>query len=297
MAYDPATVLPPVYLDWLRDLAREARFGAGDRRGSLNLIDDRARDRCRAAVRSGFSADLGRPLVPGTSNRGDGREAFRLELFYTDGPIGMGSDHLELDCHGLVNTHLDGLNHIALDQTFYGGHAVDDREASSIADLAAGGIVTRGVHVDIPAVRGTPWVQADQPVTGDDIERALGRAGVTFEPGDALLLDMGRDRFEAAGQQAAGERRPGIGADGARWIEAHGVSVVCWDFLDAFAPDEPRAPVHMLTWAIGLILVDNCDFGRLRATLPDGRATGALVVGPLPMAGATGCNVNPVVLV
>jgi len=296
MAYDPATVLPPAYLGWLRDLARARRFGAGDRRGSLNLIDAAARGRCRAAVRSGSSVDLARPLTPGTSNRGDGRETFRLEVFYTDGPIGMGSDHLELDCHGVGNTHLDGLNHIALDQTFYGGYRVDDPAAPSIVELAAGGIATRAVHVDIPAARQTPWVEADRPVTGADIDRALSRAGVVFEPGDALLLDMGRDRFEAAGQEMPAEQRPGVGADGARWIEAHGVSVVCWDFLDAFAPDEPRAPVHMLNWAIGLVLVDNCDFARLRAALPAGQATGALVVGPLPIAGATGCNVNPVVV-
>jgi len=296
MAHDPATVLTPDYLEWLRGLARAGRYGAGDRRGSLNLIDAAARDRCRAAVRSGVSADLARPLVPGLSNRGDGREAFRLEVFYTDGPIGMGSDHLELDCHGVANTHLDGLNHIAIDDTFYGGYRVDDPDGPSVAELAAGGIATRGVHVDVPATRGTPWVEADRPVTGADIDRALRRAGVVFEPGDALLLDLGRDRFEAAGQEVSAERRPGVGVDGARWIEAHGVSVVCWDFLDAFAPDEPRAPVHMLNWAIGLILVDNCDFGRLRASLPDDQATGALVIGPLPIAGATGCNVNPVVV-
>jgi kynurenine formamidase len=296
MSYDPATVLPAAYLTWLRELAGGRRYGARDRRGSLNLIDAGARDRCRAAVRSGASADLGRPLAPARSNRGDGREAFRLEVFYTDGPIGMGSDHLELDCHGVANTHIDGLNHIALDQTFYGGYRVDDGSAPSLAELASGGIATRGVHVDIPAVRGTPWVEADRPVTGEDIDRALSRAGVTFEPGDALLLDMGRDRFEGAEQELAAERRPGIGADGARWIEAHGVSLVCWDFLDAVAPDEPLAPVHMLNWAIGLVLVDNCDFARLRAALPDGQATAALVIGPLPIAGATGCNVNPVVV-
>src|SRR5579862_1096866 len=136
MTYDPATVLPAAYLSWLRELARERRFGAGDRRGSLNLIDARARERCRAAVRSGASADLARPLAPARSNRGDGRQAFRLEVFYTDGPIGMGSDHLELDCHGLANTHIDGLNHIALDDTFYGGYRVDDRDGPSVAELA-----------------------------------------------------------------------------------------------------------------------------------------------------------------
>jgi kynurenine formamidase len=119
---------------------------------------------------------------------------------------------------------------------------------------------------------------------------------VTFEPGDALLLDMGRDRYEAAGNSWQPDHNPGIGANGARWIVDHGVSVLCWDFLDAFHADEPLAPVHLLNWATGLVLVDNCDHSRLRAALADGGSTGALVIGPLPIDGGTGNNVNPIVL-
>src|ERR1700737_177624 len=53
--------------------------------------------------------------------------------------------------------------------------------------------------------RGTPsaWPHrgpegADPPVDGADIDAALLAAGLGCEPGDALCLDMGRDRFEAA---------------------------------------------------------------------------------------------------
>ena len=44
--------------------------------------------------------------------------------------------------------------------------------------------------------------------------------------------------------------------------------------------------------AIGLVLVDNCDFAELHAD-PSHPAVGALVLAPLRAAGATGCNVNP----
>jgi hypothetical protein len=287
-------VVTPAYLAWLRGLAAAQRPPA--RRGTLRYIDDTARARWRGAVRSGRSVDLCRELAEGMSNRGDGRPAFRVEVFYSDGPIGMGSDHVELDCHGVANTHLDGINHIALDGTFYGGHPVDAPGAPSVAELARGGIVTRAVYVDIAGARGDAWVNAGQPVTGADFDAALARAGVTFEPGDALLVDMGRDRFEAAGQEMAPDDRPGVGEDGARWIESHRASVVCWDFLDAFGGDEPRAPVHLLNWAIGLVLVDNCDFSRLRGSLEPGQTTGGLVLAPLPIPGATGCNVSPIVL-
>lgn len=296
MSPDPSTVLPPDYLAWLRELAAERRFGERDRLGTVNLIDDTARARARQSITTGTPVSLARPLRPSPSQRGDGRPGFSLEVFTTDGPVAMGSDHVELDCHGKDNTHVDGLNHIGIDGTWYGGYAYDDPTAPSIAELAATGIVTRGVHVDVPAARGTDWVDPDEPVTGEDIDRALAAAGVAFEPGDALLLDMGRDRYEAAGHEWVADHNPGIGADGARWIADHGVSLVCWDFLDAFHPNQPLAPVHMLNWAIGLVLVDNCDHSRLRAALGPGRATGALVLAPLPIEGATGCNVNPLVL-
>jgi len=293
---DAGELLRADYLAWLRELGASRRFGAGDRLGTANLVDDAARARARDAIRTGRSASLARPLADGPNSRSDDRPAFALEVFHTDGPIGAGSDHVELDCHGTVNTHLDGLNHMGIDGTWYGGYAMDDPSAPSIAEFAAAGLVTRGVHVDIPAARGAPWVDVDEPVTGADIDRALAATGTTFEPGDALLLDMGRDRFEAAGHVMEGPRRPGIGFDGARWIATHGVSLLCWDFMDAFHPGEPLAAVHMLIWAIGLVLVDNCDHSRLRDTLAPEQATGALVVGPLPIAGATGNNVNPIVL-
>jgi kynurenine formamidase len=297
--YDPASVLRADYLSWLRELAAAEPFGARDRRGTLNYVDEKARRRATQAITGAGTADLARPLSYGIAQRRDGKPAFDLEVFYTDGPIGMGSDHLELDCHGLINTHVDGLNHLAIDGNWYGGWAVGDPDGPSIMDFVPGGVVVRAVHADVPAARGTEWVDAQAPVTAQDIERALALGGVTLEPGDALLLDMGRDRYESAGHvygsEPVGTGRPGLGLSGARWIAERQVSVLCWDFLDANHPDEPAITGHGLNWAIGLVLVDNCSFTTLRAAAK-GRAEGALVFGVLPMPGATGCNVNPVVL-
>src|SRR6266446_3145490 len=47
----------------------------------------------------------------------------------------------------------------------------------------------------------TEWADPAKPVSGEDIDSALAVAGVTFEPGDALLLYMGRDKYEAAGHE------------------------------------------------------------------------------------------------
>src|SRR5262249_20383060 len=171
---------------WVRERAA-ARAGSRDRLGTARRIDAAARQRAAESVRSGRTLSLARPLRPHASARGDGRPGFAVEPYYVDGPIGLGGDHLELDRHGPCSTHLDGPHHIAVDRTGYAGWAVDDPEGPSVADLAGVGLVTRGVFVDVPRLRGTPWVEAERPVEGDEIERALAAAGVRFEPGDALI--------------------------------------------------------------------------------------------------------------
>jgi kynurenine formamidase len=285
------------YRAWLSELAGRARFGTGDRLGTAQLIDAAARQRAARSVVDGTAVPLARPLVAQASMRGDQRPGLRVEVFYTDGPVGMGSEHVEIDCHGITLTHLDALNHIALDGTWYGGWAVDDPAGHTIVDLANHGLVTRGVVVDVPGARGEPWVDPDRPVTGDDIERSLALGGTTFEVGDALLLYMGRDRYEAAGHEMAPSRgdvvNPGVGRSAAEWIADHDVSILCWDFLDSNHPSQPLACVHLLTWAIGLVLVDNCD---LSAAVRSGRTTGQLVVAPLALPGGTGSLVQPVLV-
>jgi kynurenine formamidase len=297
------------YVAWLEGLAERLPFGAKDRRGTANYIDDAARRRAAAAITTGRTATLARPLGLSGENAVDYEGPLAVDLLYHDitaslqgGPLVGGAVHtagdtLTVVAHGQRKTHLDGINHFGRLGSWYSGFPVDDPDGPEIADLADHKLFTRGVVVDVPAVRGTEWVDVDAPVTGEDIDASLDAAGVTFEPGDALLLYMGRDRYEAAGQQmngASGTATPGAGAGAARWIAEHQVSVLCWDFLDAIHPSQPSFPVHLLIWAVGLLLVDNCHLRpAVDATAESGSAVGGLVVAPPPLPRATSCLVGP----
>jgi kynurenine formamidase len=289
--------------DWIRSLAATRPFGPGDRRGTANLIGAAARARAAACVRTGNTVSLARPLRGGDYNSTTERPGFRHETWYSpaDDGMGWGQDHLVLNPHGLQNTHLDALNHVAVDGTFYGGRPVTDAEQGSVDALAPDGLVTRALYVNVPHHRGTRW--ADRPVDGADIDAALAAAGLSFEPGDALCLDMGRDQFEAAaghmlgGPETAQDAGGGLSSDGARWMAEHRVSILAWDMLDSAEAKATHASAHVLTWAIGLLLLDNCDFAALRrAQGPDTKVAGALVVSLLAVAGANGANLNPLVL-
>jgi hypothetical protein len=114
---------------------------------------------------------------------------------------------------------------------------------------------------------------------------------------------MGRDRFEAAmghrlgGPETEQDAGGGLSGEGARWVAEHQVSILAWDMLDSRDAKATHASAHILTWAIGLLLLDNCDFAALRQAHGWGtRVAGALVVSLLAIEGANGVNLNPLIL-
>jgi hypothetical protein len=270
------------------------------------LLDPAARLRGVAAVTRGESLSLERVVQTATGQPDEihgGCCGLDVQVL-SNGRMTAGMDQITIDVHGTGNTHLDGICHIGLDGRWHDAVPAESVYSGddSLVAWARHGIVTRAVLVDIPAVRGTEWVAADYPVTGAEIDAALAATSTHFQAGDALLLYMGRDRFEAAGHEyptggKVADGRPGVGRDGAQWIADHDPSVVCWDFHDAIAEEVRILEVHMLIWAVGLCLVDNCNLGdAARALRSAGTSTGLLAVPPIAIQRSTGCLVNPTLL-
>ncbi len=286
-------------LAWVRRVATENDPGSPDRRGSLRYIDDAARLRAASAVRTGSTVSLSRPLV-----EGDGYEVTVSHGGPVGSPVSTAAfDQVSVECHGLTRTHIDGLNHFAYDDVLYSGWAIDDPDGPTPYDWYEQGIFTRALHADVAKVRGTPWCSADDPLSGDDLEAAIAGLGTSCLPGDAVLIDMGRHRFEAAGHRPRsqltapeGYRQPGFGPGAAEWIVDHKVSVVCWDFLDAVYPGLSHFSGHALIWAVGQVFVDNCTYARLENLPWPDASIGALVVAPLAAPRTTGGLVNPLFL-
>ena len=273
---------------WLAEVADETRerFGPEDRLGTANYIDPAAVLRAANCVELGESISLARPLVEGPG--------FQIETS-SDQSGTVLLDRVDVSCHGHAKTHMDALNHLATGGVFYGGRSQGDAALPTIEDLAGHCLFTRALFADITAVRGTPWVPADEPVTGADIDAAL--EGVEVMRGDALILYMGRDRWEASGMVSDGPT-PGAGRSAARWLVANQTSVLAWDFLDAHPHPEDAADakgtVHRLLPAAGLILIDNADLGAAAAVMRrTGRRTAALAALPLAVPGGTGSLVTP----
>lgn len=321
---------PDPVAPWLRDIEAEhaaARHTDGVQcRGSVELIDEAARLRGVAAVTFGRAVSLEREietrpdklaLLTEAAERekkqwqelavvelSDGHGSVELDVQVgIHGRSTHGGDVIRYDAHGIHNTHMDGLAHLGADASWHGPIPVvaSQTDEDTIVTWAQHGIATRGVLLDIPAVRGVDWVTADAPVTADDLDAALAATGVALEPGDAIIVYQGRDRFEAAGNSytpgAVLQPRPGIGESGARWIAAKNPGLLLWDFHDARSNDRAALEVHGLIYAIGLCIIDNCLLGpaatELRAA---GTSVGQLIAAPTAIHRSTGVIINPLLL-
>ncbi len=292
--------LVPEFVDTIRKAE-----GPGGRRGSARWIDAAAIRRGATAIVEGRSVSLSRQIQSAANAPAMARSNFDLVATQRrEQRLVVSRDQLTVDNHGMVNTHIDGLNHFGLDDSWHDGTpSVLADGMPSIADWANTGLVTRAIFLDLPALRGTKWVEAGAPVTAQDLDRAVAAAGVQFESGDAIILYMGREEYEREHPtygivQNYGELRPGIGKDGSRWLAEHNISLLLWDFMEASGPDESPYSVHVLIWARGLILVDNCDMAATRAALADrAQKVGLLSVAPLMLPRATGCLVNPLLVI
>lgn len=322
--------LPDPLPSWARALADEhaaAHHADGVHcRGSVALIDEAARLRGVHSVRFGRAISLEREVETrperleqlaeamakekelwqalAVVELPDGHGAVELDVKTgIHGRSGSGGDVITYDAHGIHNTHMDGFAHIAVDSTWHGGIPVEasQTDEDTIVAWAQHGIATRGILLDIPAVRGTEWVTAETPVTAEDLDAALAAARVEVEPGDALIIYQGRDRFEAAGHSytpgAVLEPRPGIGESGAQWIAAKRPGLVLWDFHDGRDNSGRRLDVHSLIWTIGLCLVDNSLLGPAAAALREaGTSVGQLIAAPAAIHRSTGVLINPLLL-
>ncbi len=316
--------------DWVREIAathNAARHVEGVQcRGSVALIDEAARLRGVAQVKLGQAVSLekeietrpdrlaaGRAIADaekrdwqrlGDSTLPDGHGDVELDVkIGIHGSNAHGGDTIKYDAHGVHNTHLDGLAHLGANATWHGPipASASDTDEDTIVHWAQHGIATRGVLLDVAAARGVDWIVADEPVTDQELERALAATGVQLEPGDALIIYQGRDRYEAAGNVypsgAKAVRRPGIGESGAQWIAAQDPGVVLWDFHDARNSETVSLEVHSLIFAIGLALIDNCLLGPAAARLKAaGTSTGLLVAAPTAIHRSTGVIINPLLL-
>jgi kynurenine formamidase len=217
---------------------------------------------------------------------------------------GWGADYLALAPHGFATSHIDALCHVFHEDRLYNGYGSQTVTAHGAAKLGIhhlhGGVVTRGVLLDIPAVRGVDALEPGTPVFPEDLEMAEERAGVRVRSGDALVVRTGRWRWRAAhGPWDFAARAAGLDASCLPWLHQREVATLGSDGVSDVLPsrvDGVGMPIHTVAIvAMGLHLMDNLDLDHLaEACADENRWEFLFTVAPLVLRHGTASPVNPI---
>jgi kynurenine formamidase len=203
-------------------------------------------------------------------------------------------------------THIDALCHIFHEGRLYNGYPIERVTAHGALELSIDalrdGVASRGVLLDVAALRGVGWLEPGDAIGPDELERAEAAAGLRVEAGDVLFVRTGRWALRAArGPWNPRERLAGLHASCLPWLFERRVAALATDGVSDVIPsgcEDVGLPIHSVAIvAMGLHLLDNLDFDALaRACQAEARAEFLLVVAPLVLARGTASPVNPIAL-
>jgi kynurenine formamidase len=224
---------------------------------------------------------------------------------------GIGGDALAVSYHGIAHTHLDSLAHVNDNGVFYNGYRPDpaavarDRHSRNSIHNVKGGIFTRAVLIDVPRLRGVPYLEPGTAIYVEDLEAWEKRAGVRVGSGDALFIRTGVwARRKAQGPwlrgRAEGGRSAGLDPSVLPWLRQRDVALLGSDHPQYVSPGvaggAPRGAVHDFALLyLGMPLFDNCDLEAVAdAAAARKRWEFLLTAAPLAIPGGTGSPLNPI---
>jgi kynurenine formamidase len=162
--------------------------------------------------------------------------------------------------------------------------------------------VGRGVLLDIPRLRGVPWLEPGDHVTGEELAAAEDAQRVRVGRGDLLFVRVGhRRRQRELGPWNAAQARAGLHPTAMEFLAERGVTVLGGDGNNDTAPSGTEGvefPIHVLgVHAMGLHLLDYLQFEDLAPICEaEERWSFLCVIAPLRLDSATGSPVNPIAI-
>ena len=295
----PRAVTEAEYEGWKKDLSNWGRWGKDDQIGALNLITTSKRKQAADLVKDGVSVSLAADV--------DTVKAVDNPNPYEHTMLAIGSDRIGVNYHGIAHTHLDSLAHINANGVFYNGYSPDadavvkQGHARNSIHNVKNGIFTRGILIDIPRLKGVPYLEPGTPIYVEDLEAWEKKAGVKVSAGDALFVRTGVwARRKAEGPwlrgRAEGGRSAGLDPSVIPWLKQRDIAILGSDHPQYVSPANLRGAVHDFALLyLGVHLFDNCDLEALADTAASRkRWEFLLTAAPLPIRGGTGSPLNPI---
>lgn len=302
----PAPVSRDTFNVWMSRLSNAGRWGAQDQLGTLNLITPAKRLAAAQSVREGVAISLASNLVAGPDSNAIRPMGFGLMIARIDSTMSAALDSLSLMAHGYAYSHVDALAHFVYRGQMYNGVGPEQLTPEGAKKLGIevmqAGIVTRGVLVDVPQLRGVTYLSNGDAVTSQDLDLWERRTGVRIEAGDVVLIRTGRGaRVQATGPWRVAANASGPHPSLAAFLRARDVAALGSDVANEVAPSVVPGianPLHLLTLiALGMPLFDDLDLEAVASEAAvRSRPTFLFVAAPLRVRGGTGSPVNPLAI-
>ncbi len=273
---------------WMKSLSNWGRWGKEDELGALNLITPAKKVAATKLVTAGTTVSMAREISSDTladsalANRAPVIMGSAVNIYEVDIDHGYFWERYEVEYHGSEISHLDALCHMAYQGKVYNG--ADFVDVASIKTgcrslgiiSVKGGILTRGILIDLPGVEVKP----------KDILDWEEKTGIRISSGDAIFLRTGRDINKKGGYH------PLL----IPFIKERDIAILGSDTYQDIGPIQGVGlPIHIFTLVgLGVHLLDNLALEELAETANKlGRWEFMFVAAPHAMQNGSGAAINP----
>ena len=189
-----------------------------------------------------------------------------------------------------------------IDGIFYNGLKGDEFiTPSGLTRLGVenvGAIFTRGVLLDIAALKGKARLEKGHEISAEDLQKALRQQGLEIRPGDVVLIHTGFGSYWNVDNEMYNSGQPGIGVSAAKFLVQKQIVLVGADNWSVEVSPNPDPdlifPAHqILITQNGIHTLENLDTSALAR---DKVYEFAFVFAPLRLKWATGSPGNPVAI-
>lgn len=282
-------------------------FGPDDTLGAVNRLTPQGVLNAVKLVKTGKTYPLG--VETGPDSPAYPPRSYQMTILQLDDGVGVplaknrltGNDDLMHTYMG-IGSQIDGLGHVGINHTYYNGvHAKDFVKVTGLTKFSTSDIppiVTRGVLLDIAALRSEKILDAGTAINREEIKAAAKAAGVTINSGDVVLFHTGWMNLSETDGERFMKGEPGIGVDGAKYLaELEVVAVGSDTFGVEVIPFENEGqffPVHQeLLTKNGIYLLENMD---TRELAKDKATEFLFVLGQPRFVGSVQAIINPVAI-
>ena len=281
-----------------------SKWGPADQRGAANRITPEKVLEAKGLMTRGTVYQLGRVYESGMPLFGT--RHFSLRIPQTFGPLGTNRttyhDEIVSAEIGQVGTQFDGLGHIGVGDHFYNGNdRADFSKPDGLTKLGVenvGPLVTRGVLVDVAALKGVARLAGGYEITLADLRGALERQRTEIRSGDVVIVHTGWGSLWNVDNAAFNANAPGVGLEAAQYLVEREVVLVGADTWSMEVVPNPNPdlqfPVHqLLIPRNGIYIFENLLTEELAR---DRVYEFAFYFAPLTIKGATGSPANPLAI-